>query len=370
MHCTSAFLDKGTFLTIIWERSQDVAALPAAWARSLWTSPLATLEEIARLSGASRSTVSRVINHDPHVRPETREKILAVMRQLNYQPNLAAHRPAAGRTRVLGLVIPTGVTRLFTDPYFPVLIQGVASACNDCDHTVMLWLAEPDYKRQMISQVLNNRLVDGVIVASSLIDDSLIASVAESRLPFVVIGRHLSNPNVSYVDVDNRESARQAVNYLLRTGRRHIATITGPQNMIAGLDRLEGYRIALREWGFTPDSDMIVEGSFAEVGGYEAMRRLSSRLVDAVFAASDAMAIGALRALREAGRRVPDDVAVMGFDDLPAAERTEPPLTTVRQPTLKVGALAVETLLDLIQAPDSPPRRVILPTELVIRGSA
>ncbi len=331
---------------------------------------MTTLEEIAKLSATSRSTVSRVINDDPHVSLATRDKVMAVVRQLNYHPNLAARSLVAGRTHVLGLVIPMGVSRLFTDPYFPILIQGAASACNANKHTVMLWLAEPEYERQMINQILYNGLIDGVIVASSLIDDSLIESLLKSSLCFIMIGRNLPNPELSYVDVDNQESARQAVHYLLRTGRRQIATITGPQNMIAGLDRLEGYRAALREWGLAADPGLIADGSFSEAGGYEAMRQLLPRSPDAVFAASDAMAIGAMRALHDAGRRIPEDVAVVGFDNMPFAERAEPPLTTVRQPIQRAGALAVETLIDMIENPDSRPRRIILPTELVIRQSS
>jgi LacI family transcriptional regulator len=217
---------------------------------------------------------------------------------------------------------------------------------------------------------LYNGLVDGVIVASSLIDDSLIESLLKSSLRFVMIGRPLSNLELSYVDVDNKESARQAVHYLLRAGRRQIATITGPQNMIAGLDRLEGYRTALREWGLAADPGLIANGSFSEAGGYEAMCQLLSKSPDAVFAASDAMAIGAMRALRDAGRRIPEDVAIVGFDNMPFAERAEPPLTTVRQPIQRAGALAVETLIDMIENPDSSPRRIVLPTELVIRQSS
>lgn len=331
---------------------------------------MATLEEIAKLSKTSRSTVSRVINDDPHVSQATRDRVMAMVRQFNYHPNLAARSLVAGRTHVLGLVIPMGVSRLFTDPYFPILIQGATSACNANKHTVMLWLAEPEYERQMINQILYNGLVDGVIVASSLIDDPLIESLLKSSLCFILIGRHISNLELSYIDVDNQESARQAVHYLLRAGRRQVAAIAGPQNMIAGLDRLEGYRTALREWGLAADPALIADGSFSEVGGYEAMRQLLPRSPDAVFAASDIMAVGAMRALRDAGRRIPEDVAVVGFDNMPFAERAEPPLTTVRQPIHRAGSLAVETLIDMIENPDSSPRRIVLPTELVIRQSS
>jgi LacI family transcriptional regulator len=159
------------------------------------------------------------------------------------------------------------------------------------------------------------------------------------------------------------------VTHLLRLGRTRVATITGPQNMIAGADRLAGYTAALRGRGCIPDPSLIVDGGFNETGGYRAMQQLLPLRPDAVFAASDIMAIGALRALREAGVRVPEDVAVVGFDDLPQAAHTDPPLTTVRQPTYRLGTMTVDSLLDLIEYPDSSPRRIVLPTELVVRAS-
>lgn len=331
-----------------------------------------TLEEIAHLAGASRSTVSRVINNDPHVSEEMRERVLEVIRTLNFHPNWAARSLAGGRARVLGLVIPMGVSRLFTDPYFPLLIQGVSAACNARDHTVMLWLAEPDYERRMINQILHNGLIDGVIVSSALVTDPVVEALSESHLPFILVGRHPTSECACYVDVDNLSSAWEAVAHLLRTGRQRVATITGPRSMIAGLDRYEGYVAALRERGLTVDLDLVVESDFTEAGGYDAARRLLQlpKAPDALFAASDMMAIGALRALREAGARVPQDIAVVGFDDIPAAARSEPPLTTVRQPILRTGSVAAEALINLIENPGSAPRRIILPTEFVIRSTA
>jgi LacI family transcriptional regulator len=327
------------------------------------------LEAIAKLSQVSRSTVSRVINNHPNVSPATRERVLEVIKSLNYQPNAAARGLAKGHTRILGLVIPMGVSALFTDPYFPLLIQGVSSACNAHDHSVMLWLAEAEYERRTIRQIMHNGMIDGVIVASMLMDDPLVQALSEGDLPFILIGRHPTDSRISYIDVDNQASARNAVTHLLRLGRKRVATITGPQNRIAGADRLEGYLAALRTRGITPDPNLIFESEFSETEGYAAAQRLLDRQPDAVFAASDTIAVGTLRALREAGKRVPDDVAVVGFDDMPFASRTEPPLTTVRQPTHRMGEVATETLIDLIEHPDSPPRRIVLPTELVVRAS-
>jgi LacI family transcriptional regulator len=329
-----------------------------------------TLVEIAKQAGVSRSTVSRVMTNHPSVDPETRRRVLAVAEQLNYQPNLAARSLAAGKTHVLGLVIPMGVRTLFIDPYFPLLIRGISAACNANDHSVMLWLAEPEYERRTIGRILSGGIIDGVLLASALMDDPVQDALIESRFPFILVGRHPTDDRVSYVDVDNCESSRQAVAYLLRLGYCRVATITGPKNMIAGSDRLDGYFLALRDRGVPCDPELIADGDFTEEGGYSAMQQLLPRGPDAVFAANDVMAMGAMRALREAGKSVPDDVAIMGYDDMPFAAHSSPPLSSVRQPIYKTGMVAAETLIDMIAQPNSAPRRTIMPTELVIRASS
>ena len=332
-------------------------------------SPL-TLEDIARMSGVSRSTVSRVINGDPNVNDKTRERVNQVIDRISFQPNLAARGLAVGRTGVLGMVIPMGVASIFSDPYFPILIQGVTATCNAVDYSVMLWMGEPEYERKTISKILYNGLVDGVIVSSMLLDDPLIERLGESKRPFITVGRHPTNERINYIDVDNRIGAFQAVSHLMRSGRRRIAVINGPANMIAGQDRYKGYQDALHDRGIPLNPEWIVEGDFSEISGYLAMRRLLQARVDAVFAASDAMAFGAMRAIKEADLVIPGDIAVVGFDDIPLAAISNPPLTTVRQPILRSGSLAAETLIDMIERPDPQPRRVILPTELVIRASS
>lgn len=327
------------------------------------------LDEIAKASGVSRSTVSRVINHDARVSNETRSRVEEVIQRMHYQPNPAARSLAGGRSKIIGLVIPMGVGRVFTDPYIPQLIQGVTTACNAQNYLLMLWVAEPEYERQTMQQILNNQLLDGVIISSMLIDDPLLEALPTSRIPFVAIGRNPNNTRIHYVDIDNIKSSQEMVSRLLNHGYRRVAAIAGAQNMVAGIDRLQGYLRAHQTLQVIPDPSLVVEGDFTEESGYRAMQKLLPQKPDAVFAASDAMAVGALRAIHEAGLTIPADIAVAGFDDMPFATRSVPPLTTVRQPIARVGAIAAETLIRVIEENGNQINQIILPTELVVRES-
>ncbi len=330
---------------------------------------MTTLEKIASLAKVSRSTVSRVINDDPNVSEKTRIRVKQVIDQINYQPNMIARSLAGGRTGVIGLMVPMRVATLFDDPFFSIVIQGVCAACNKLNRYVMLWLGEPEYERRTIRQLLQSHIIDGAIIASMLIDDPLLEALIEGELPFILVGRFPENPDVSYVDVDNHNASYEIVSHLVRLGHRRIATITGPLNMIAGVDRLEGYRTALRTYGLPVEEELIAVGDFTEPGGYFAMQQLLPCKPEAVFTASDRMAVGALRALKDAGLRVPEDISVAGFDDMPFAATADPPLTTIRQPIHRSGEIAAETLIDMIDHPNNTHRHIILPTALVIRSS-
>lgn len=328
-----------------------------------------TLEDIARFSGFSRSTVSRVINGADYVNENTRQRILEVIQEHNFQPNLGARSLAGGQTGVLGLVIPAAISTIFTDPYFPQFIRGVSAGCNEQNYSMMLWLAEPQHERRTMREILHNGLLDGVIVSSIIMNDPIFESLHGSNMPFILIGRHPTYEDVSYLDVDNVESAACAIRHLVGLGRKRIATITGPLNMIGGYDRYHGYLRGLEDACLQLVPELVVEGDFTETGGYNAMRQLLNAHPDAVFAASDTMAIGALRALREANLCVPGDVSVIGYDDMPLANMTEPPLTTIRQSIEKMGCIAVKTLMDIIRQPEKAPRHILVDTELVIRES-
>ncbi len=327
------------------------------------------LEDIARLAGVSRSTVSRVINDHPNVSERTRRKVWRVVREQNFRPNLVARALVTHQTRILSLVIPQAIAYTFTDPYFPLLIQGVMSEANGQDYAVMLWVgSSTEEEERFCDRILNNSTFDGVLVASAVTDDPLIPRLTHAGFPLVVVGPPPLE-NLNYVDVNNVEGARTAVRHLIEVGRQRVAVITGPLNMGAARDRLEGYIQALEDAGRSPDGDLVVEGDFNEAAGYACMKTLLQRKVDGVFASSDMLAMGALRAIQERGLRVPDDISLVGFDDLPVAATSNPPLTTVRQPIFEMGAQAAQALIGLLDGTLAVPYQQILSTELVVRGS-
>lgn len=327
-----------------------------------------TLEDIAKLSGVSRSTVSRVVNCDRRVSPTTRASVLKIIEEHNFYPNLAARGLASGHTNVLGVIIPAGVHSLFTDPYFPILLQGVSTACNKQDYSVMLSLSDVEFEKSLVGRLIQNHLVDGVIIASTLIGDPIQNTLAHSNLPFVIVGRQ-ANFIANDVDIDNRQAARQATDFLIEQGYRRIATISGPLNQMAGLNRFEGYMDALESAGMKVDPELIAKGNFTEAGGYDGMRSLMASKPDAVFAASDITAIGAIRCLHEAGLRIPADIGLIGFDDIPASSTITPTLTTVKQPIHGMGEAAANLLIEIIENGSKERHHVTLPTELVIRNS-
>jgi LacI family transcriptional regulator len=330
------------------------------------------LEDIARKAGVSRSTVSRVVNDEPYVSEATRLKVQEVIRSEGYSPNPAARMLVTQRTRVIGVVIPHTLQVTFQDPYyFPTLIQGVAEATNNRDYAMLLWMGERGEEEGFYRRILRqNRLMDGLIIASATSDDPLVAHLVHTGMPFVMVERPLRYADrISFVSVDNVQAAEHAVTHLISHGRRRIGTITGSLDIVDGQERLTGYRNALEAAGIPFDSTLVAEGRFTHQSGYAGAKRLLKEQVDAIFAASDITAIGALQALQEASVRVPEQVALVGFDDLPNAVQVTPQLTTVRQPIQRKGSLATTLLLDLIEGVVSSPQQVLLPTQLVIRES-
>jgi DNA-binding LacI/PurR family transcriptional regulator len=331
---------------------------------------LATLADVAHLAGVSSATASRVLTGSARVRPQTKDKVEQAMTRLGYVRNRAARSPASRRAGSIALVLGEETVRVFADPFFARMLRSVSKELSSADsQLVMLTLHSPrDY--QTVSRYLRSGHVDGALFVS--MHDKPDFDYESLGIPLVLCGRPAAGgTSLSYIDADNIGGARSAVRHLLDGGRKAIATIAGPPDMAPGIDRLLGYRQAL---GVTAplDPGMIAYGDFSTMSGQHALLRLIDHRpgIDAVFAASDLMAAGALHALRRLGRRVPRDVAVIGFDDLPVAQQTDPQLTTVRQPVDAMGSRMVSEILAQIADPGREPSHVVLGTELISRGSA
>ena len=330
-----------------------------------------TLEQVAALAGVSRATVSRVVNGSPRVSPAVRAQVERAVAKLGYVPNRAARSLVTRRGDSVALVVSEPHARFFSEPFFAGMVRGVSAALAETGVQLLLLIAQDLPDRGRLERYVVGGHVDGVLVASLHADDPLPATLERAGVPAVLVGR--GGRGASYVDADNRGGARMAVDHLAALGRRRIATITGGLDMGVGVDRLDGYRDGLAAAGLDGGGGELEEaGYFTEEGGAAAMTRLLARPgrpVDAVFAASDLMAAGALRALRAAGRRVPDDVAVVGFEDSAVARYAQPPLTTVRQPIEEMGRQATRLLLAKV-AGQAGGMHLVLDVELIVRASA
>jgi DNA-binding LacI/PurR family transcriptional regulator len=329
-----------------------------------------TLDEVARRAGVSRSAASRVINNTGNVSRTAREAVEQAVRDLDYVPNPTARALATRQAGAVVLAVSHHDPALFADPFYAQVIAGVSAALEKTDLVLMLALADSAHGRARLENLLRTRRADGAMLMALHGDDPLDRLAAKLDLPVVYGGRPLQAEPEWYVDADNRGGARAATEHLIGIGRTRLATITGPVDTQVGAERLRGFREAAAVAGIDPVRVHVEHSDFTEEGGATAMRRLldADPHLDAVFAASDNMAAGALRTLRERRRTVPGDVAVVGFDDHLIARHTSPPLTTVFQPIQQLGREMGRMLLDLIDG--QRPSPLILPTRLVVRESA
>jgi len=310
-----------------------------------------TLEEVARVAGVSRATVSRVVNRVPTVDDDLRQTVQQAIDATGYRPNLAARSLVTRRAGSVALVLPDEV-RIFGDPFFGRVVEGVMGVVQPLGVHLVVTLAGSSTHEHLVADLRQGRLD------------------ATMRLPVVLSGRPMGSLRVSHVDVDHAAGARLAVDHLVGIGRRRVATITGPLDNPSAIDRLAGFRTAMADHGVTDAPH--VEGDFSSESGARAARRLLAEHpdLDGLFVASDLMAHGALPVLRRAGRRVPEDVAVVGFDDSVSALHCDPPLTTVRQPVEDMAAEMVRLLLDHVDRPNRPVSSVVFSPTFVVRQSA
>ncbi|MET7401202.1 LacI family DNA-binding transcriptional regulator [Dactylosporangium sp. NPDC005572] len=326
-----------------------------------------TIDDVAELAGVSRGTVSRVLNGARYVSPASLKAVERAMRQTGYTVNQSARSLVTKRSDAVAFVLSEPQERLFEDPNFSVLLRSCTQALAAHDISLILMLESDEDERDRVLRYVRGGHVDGVLLISAHSGDSLIASLARGDVPTVACGKPAGDIGIPYVAAEDREGARQMTRYLVEQGRKRIGMIGCPQ-IAGGAERLEGYRDVL---GRRALRRLVVDApNYSHAAGAEAMRRLlaTSPDIDAVFAASDSLAAGALTELRRAGRGVPDDVAVGGFDDSRIAQETDPALTTIRQPLELVSRNMVDVLLRLIRREPSASR--LLPTELVVRESA
>lgn len=337
-----------------------------------------TLESVARAAGVSRATVSRVVNGIRNVDPAIQEAVQRAVVAVGYVPNRAARSLVTRRTGLVAMVLSEArhhafdgpfLSTVFTDPFFGRALGGLLGVLRPLGAHLLLRLVDTDDARTQLLADLRHGQLDGVALISLNAEDPLPGLLAEARQPVVLFGRPAQPLALSYVDIPQREAAGLAADHLVERGRRHVACISGPPNTPAGQDRLAGFRTAMARHGraYVPS----VESDFTHDGGERAMIRLLDEHpdTDGVFAGNDLMAQGATLALRERGRRVPDDVAVVGFDDSSAALACRPQLTTVRQPLEEMAAEMARLLLDRIDRPDRDVASVIFDPTLVIRRS-
>ncbi|GAA1710718.1 LacI family DNA-binding transcriptional regulator [Isoptericola hypogeus] len=328
-----------------------------------------TLDDVARTAGVSRSTASRAVNGGERVSPEAQSAVDDAVARLGYAPNRAARSLVTRRTDSIALVVPEPDARILTDPFLAGVLRGVSEGLTGTELQLVLLLARPGERPGHIARYLRSGHVDGVIVASHHEGDQIEPELIRSRMPAVFVGRPFDTQSLRFVDVDNAAGGAVATARLVARGCRRIATITGPLDMTAALDRFDAWQRTLADAGLPAGA--VAHGDFTVSGGAAAMEKIlvTQPDVDGVFVASDLMATGALQVLREAGRRVPDDVALVGFDAL-GAERTTPRLTTVLQPVVEMVSAATSTLLDMVDGRPVPAEPQIFVPRLIEGQSA
>lgn len=327
---------------------------------------MATIKDIARKVGVAPSVVSRALNNKYGVKETTKELIQKIAREMDYYPNTAARSLVTRKTGTIGIVMAD-----ISEPYYSQIIKGMEYVASQTGYSLLFSNSYECVERNRVLQkMIFAERVDGlVIVGSNIQEKNFVLTLLEQEIPFVLIERNLSDPRINCIWVDNTEGAYLVTKHLIKKGYRRIAHIAGIFYYQTSLDRIEGYKKALSEAGIGFSEELITSGNFISKDAYVAMKELLRHQCDAVFAASDTMAYGALQAIIEAGLTVPDDIAVAGFDDLEFSALTNPPLTTIRQPRYEMGKKALEILIANMQGEQNKGVKICLPVEFVSRNS-
>jgi LacI family transcriptional regulator len=326
-----------------------------------------TIVDVAREAGVSYTTVSRVINNKDNVKPETRERVLMVMTRLGYVVDQRARSLAGGRSQVIGLLVHD-----LSTSYIGEIMRGVDAELASSQYDLLLYTTHRrKIKESAYVITLTRGMADGLLLVLPRDPGAYLETLRQYRFPHVLIDHRGVDEETPAVAAANQQGAYSATEYLIELGHRRIGFITGAMDQLCAQDRLGGYKAALADHGIAFDPDLVREGNFFQPLGYAGASDLLElpHPPTAIFASNDVSAFGVMEAVREHGLRIPGDVSVVGFDDIPQASHVHPPLTTVRQPLEKMGRTATRMLLERIQDPQRPIERVELPTEFVLRQS-
>jgi LacI family transcriptional regulator len=325
------------------------------------------MRDVAEHAGVSVTTVSHVVNNTRTVNPDTRSRVEEAMRVMGYQPNVVARSLRRGKTHTIGIILPDSA-----NPYFAEVVRGIEDTSFSQGYSVILCNSDNDLdKERLYTNVLLEKQVDGIIFVAAGLSGKNIHHLKDRGIPLVLVDRRVPEVEADYVLTDNQGGGRLATRHLIDLGHRAIACIAGPEGIKLSSDRIAGYRHALEEAGFAIQPDLIIEGDFQFQSGYIAAQSLFGKRKEptAIFACNDLMAIGVYRFAHEKGLRIPEQLSIVGFDDIRLAAFTHPPLTTIRQPKHTMGSTAAKLLLERMNQRDSAPRLEVLDTQLIKRES-
>lgn len=326
-----------------------------------------TIRDVAELAGVHPSTVSRVINDDSRISEKTKNKVLLIIKKLGYTPNAIARGLKIKRTYTLGMLIPD-----ITNPFFAEIARGVEDAANANGFNIILCNTDDKLKKERIYlEILKEKRVDGLILGTAHIRDKSILELEKKKFPYILLSRNIEGLDKNCVIVDDVVGGIIVTEYLIKLGHRRIAHITGPPTVRVANNRLEGYKFALEKHQIEYYEELVEEGDFRIKGGYQAMKKFLElpEPPTAIFAANDLLALGAMQAIQKKKYHIPEDFCIIGFDDIRLASFVYPPLTTIRQPMLEMGALAVKMLLKIIEEGEFNQRKIVLKPKLIIRES-
>jgi DNA-binding LacI/PurR family transcriptional regulator len=329
---------------------------------------LKTLKDVARAAGVSIATVSRVLNDHEYVSDETRHRVLSAVDELGYRPSQLAIGLRTGKSRVFGLIISD-----IGNPYFASVVRGIEDIAYTNGYSLILCNSDEDpEKEELYINVFLDSAVSGAIVACAREDSMCAKKLLDASIPIVAMDRRITNFEVDTVVTNNIQGAFDAVIHLIEQGHRRIGYVGGPLHTTTGKERWEGYKKALTEHGFELDPELVKVGNFKQRSGQEAARELLhvDKRPTAIFTANNLMTLGALNAIHEEGLEIPEEIAIVGFDDLPWAQSLDPPLTAVEQSAYELGRTAAEFLIKRINEPERPVTNVTLDTNLIIRKSS